>query len=103
MKEKTELESCSLLNDSILIELLDEDDVTKSGIILQGSIRETKGTVVKTGPGVFTQNGEQLPMQVKVGDVVMLNKSKDNYKDVSLDEVKYKFTNEREVTIVLQR
>jgi len=103
MEEKTELEQCVLLNDSILVELKEGDSRTKSGIILHESSKRTKGEIVKTGPGVYTQNGEQLPMQVKTGDIVLLKNDKDSYKDIKLDGGNYKFANEREVTVVLKR
>lgn len=46
--------------------------VTASGLVLPGSALEipNDGTVVAVGPGRALDNGDVLPMTVKVGDVV---------------------------------
>ena len=54
-----------------------EQEVTKTtgGIIIPETAesRDTKiGTVVSVGEGIYTNDGVKIPMQVKVGDKVMM-------------------------------
>lgn len=100
-EDRPELEQCKLLNDSILVRMDEGGNKTESGLILSAGL-ETEGVVAKTGPGAYTQQGEQLPMQVKVGDVVRLKNDEENYKTVRLDGDKYLFANEREIILILK-
>jgi len=71
------------LGDRILVKPLAEETATKSGILLPDTAKEKpeKGEIVATGPGRTLENGNILPMQVKIGDVVM-------FKKYSPDEIK---------------
>lgn len=62
-------------NDRVIVERKAAEDTSKGGIILPDSAKDapTEGTVVATGPGRLLDNGERMPMQVKVGDVIMFN------------------------------
>ena len=64
------------LEDHILVEAVQEDAVTKSGIILPDSNKEkpSKGTVIAVGPGKVLENGTRSPMDVHVGQVVYFTK-----------------------------
>ena len=53
------------------------DKTTKSGIIITDSASRGEtvfGEVVAIGPGIFTHNGERIPISVEVGDKVMYKK-----------------------------
>ena len=64
------------LEDHILVESVQEDAVTKSGIILPDTNKEkpSKGTVVAVGPGKILDNGTRSSMDVTVGQVVYFTK-----------------------------
>jgi len=64
------------LEDHILVEPVQEDAMTKSGIILPDSNKEkpSKGTVIAVGPGKVLENGTRSPMDVTVGQVVYFTK-----------------------------
>ncbi len=64
------------LEDHILVEAVQEDAMTKSGIILPESNKEkpSKGTVVAVGPGKVLENGSRSPMDVQPGQVVYFTK-----------------------------
>jgi|TARA_B110000305_G_scaffold108230_1_gene121809 chaperonin GroES len=54
-----------------------EEKKSKGGLILTDSIqRGTKvyGEVVSVGTGIFSQNGERIPITVQVGDKVLYTK-----------------------------
>jgi len=66
------------LGNRVFIEPIEEDKVTKSGIVLPETTekeRPIKGKVMATGPGKFDEDGEKrIPMSVKVGDIVLFKK-----------------------------
>lgn len=64
------------LHDRILVKRLEEEQVTKGGIIIPDSAKEKpiKGEVVAAGPGKVVDDGKQIAMSVKTGDKVIFNK-----------------------------
>jgi chaperonin GroES len=64
------------LEDRVLVERLEKEETTKSGIVLPDTAQEkpTKGKVVAVGPGKYSDKGELIPMPVKEGDVVVFAK-----------------------------
>ncbi|MDK2920884.1 MAG: chaperonin GroES [Desulfonauticus sp.] len=64
------------LQDRVLVKRLEEEEVTKGGIIIPDTAKEKpiKGEVVAVGPGKTTDDGKTIPMSVKVGDKVLFNK-----------------------------
>ncbi|GAB4284255.1 MAG: co-chaperone GroES [Coriobacteriia bacterium] len=62
------------LFDNVVVKPAKAEETVKSGIIIPDSAKEkpTKGEVVAVGEGRFDEEGEKrIPMDVKVGDVVM--------------------------------
>lgn len=59
------------LADRVLIEPMEAEEKTSSGIYIPDTAKEKpqKGTVIAAGPGT-----KDLPMEVKVGDVVLYGK-----------------------------
>jgi len=64
------------LYDRILVERVEEEEKTKSGIIIPDAAREKqqRGKVVAVGKGRVNDKGEVLKLEVKVGDVVLFEK-----------------------------
>jgi chaperonin GroES len=64
------------LHDRILVKRLEEEQVTKGGIIIPDSAKEKpiKGEVVAVGQGKTADDGKLIPMNVKAGDKVIFNK-----------------------------
>ena len=64
------------LHDRVLIEVLDSEEKTAGGIIIPDTAKEKpqEGKVVAIGPGAKTEDGKTIPMDVKVGDLVLLGK-----------------------------
>lgn len=59
------------LEDHVLIKPFNQENITKSGIILPDSKEKPKKwEVVAIGMGKVLDNGQRSPMDVKVGDVV---------------------------------
>src|SRR5437764_9520425 len=63
------------LGDRVIVEVLDEEESTVSGIVLPDTAREKpqRGRVVAVGPGRY-EDGELVPLDVKKGDEVVFSK-----------------------------
>ena len=64
------------LHDRVLIEVLDSEEKTAGGIIIPDTAKEKpqEGKVVAIGSGARTEDGKIIPMDVKVGDLVLFGK-----------------------------
>jgi len=64
------------LGDRLIVEVLDEEDVTFSGIVLPDTAKEKpqRGRVLAVGPGSRDDNGKFVPMDVEEGDEIVFSK-----------------------------
>ena len=64
------------LHDRIIVERIEEETTTASGIIIPDSAKEKpqEGSVLAVGKGKVTEDGKVLPLDVKVGDKVLFGK-----------------------------
>lgn len=64
------------LEDRIVIQQLDAETTTASGIVIPDTAKEKpqEGKVVAVGPGRVDDNGNRVPVDVQVGDVVIYSK-----------------------------
>lgn len=64
------------LGDRIIVEILDEEATTASGIVLPDTAQEKpqRGKVLAVGPGPRDEDGEYIKMDVAVGDEVIFSK-----------------------------
>ncbi len=72
------------LADRVLIEVQEEETKTKGGILLPDTAQKKsqKGKVLAVGAGKIADNGQRIPMEVKVGDEVLFAK----YSGTDIDE-----------------
>lgn len=76
------------LEDHILIEAINEESTTKSGIILPDSKEKpSKGRVVAVGNGKILDNGSRAPIDVAVNDIVYFTKYSPD--ELDIDGKKY--------------
>ena len=63
------------LGDRLIVEVLDEEETTTSGIVLPDTAKEKpqRGTVLATGPGHY-EDGDLVAIDVSVGDEVIYSK-----------------------------
>ena len=63
------------LNDRVLVERVEASDTTAGGIVLPESAKEkpTQGRVVATGDGRHNDQGDRIPLSVKVGDRILFS------------------------------
>jgi chaperonin GroES len=64
------------LYDRIVVKRLEEEETLQSGIIIPDSAKEKpqKGEVVAVGQGKRLENGNLVPLDVKVGDRILFGK-----------------------------
>ena len=63
------------LEDRIVVRTLEAEQTTASGLVIPDTAKEKpqEGEVMAVGPGRF-EDGNRVPMDVKVGDVVLYSK-----------------------------
>ncbi len=64
------------LGDRLIVEPLEEEETTVSGIVLPDTAKEKpqRGRVLAVGPGGRNDKGELVPMEVAVGDEIIYSK-----------------------------
>jgi chaperonin GroES len=64
------------LGDRVVIELVEQEETTASGIVLPDSAQEKpqEGKVVAIGSGRVTDSGEKVALEVKEGDHIIFSK-----------------------------
>lgn len=64
------------LHDRVVIRRLEEERTTAGGIVIPDTATEKpiQGEVIAVGKGKILDNGEQRPLDVKVGDRVLFGK-----------------------------
>jgi chaperonin GroES len=64
------------LGDRIVIELVESEEKTASGIVLPDSAKEKpqEGKVVAVGTGRVLENGERVALEVSVGNRIIFSK-----------------------------
>ncbi|MET3576883.1 co-chaperone GroES [Bhargavaea ullalensis] len=64
------------LGDRIIIELIEAEETTSSGIVLPDSAKEKpqEGKVIAVGTGRYLDNGTKVDLEVKEGDHIIFSK-----------------------------
>jgi chaperonin GroES len=64
------------MGDRILVKPLAKEEVTRGGIVLPDTVKEKpqEGEVIAVGAGKRSEKGELIPMDLKVGDIVLYAK-----------------------------
>ena len=64
------------LEDRIVVKTLEAETTTASGLVIPDSAKEKpqEGEVLAIGPGRIDDNGQRVPLDVKVGDKVIYSK-----------------------------
>ena len=77
------------LGDRLIVEVLDEDEITVSGIVLPDTAKEKpqRGNVLAVGPGPRDEDGKYIKMDVEVGDEIIFSKYGGTEIKVGADDV----------------
>lgn len=89
------------LADRVVIKMSEAEETTKSGIVLAGAAKEKPqiAEVVAVGPGA-TENGNLIPMEVKVGDKILVSKYSGT--EVKVDGVEYTILKQSDVLAIVE-
>jgi chaperonin GroES len=92
------------MGDQLLLKAKQNENKTKSGIILtETDSAYGYAEVISVGPGLFTQTGDKIPMQCKVGDTVMAPMrllSGKNGNEIKFEDEKYILVRESEISML---
>ena len=91
------------LGDRVVVEPLEEDQMTTSGIYLPDTAKEKpqQGKIVAAGPGAQKDDGKRVPLEVKVGDIVLYAKYAGT--EVKQDGKELLILSERDVLAILKK
>ncbi|WP_370616122.1 co-chaperone GroES [Mumia sp. Pv 4-285] len=92
------------LEDRIVVKILEAEQTTASGLVIPDTAKEkpTEGSVLAVGPGRFNEDGdERIPVDVKVGDVVVF--SKYGGTEVKYDGQEFLILSARDVLAVIEK
>ena len=90
------------LADRVVVKLVEAEEKTKTGIFLTASAQEKPqvAEVVAVGPGARDDNGQLIPMEVKVGDRVITGKYTGT--EVKMDGAEYTIVKQGDILAVVE-
>ena len=91
------------LGDRVVVEPLEKEEKTASGIILPETAKEKpqEGQVVAAGPGRLDDNGKRVEMDVKKGDIVLFAKYSGT--EIKIDDKKLLILKEYDILAIVQK
>ena len=91
------------LEDRIVIRQVEAEPTTASGLVIPDTAKEKpqEGEVIAVGPGRVDDNGNRIPVDVKVGDVVIY--SRYGGTEVKYDGQEFQILSSRDVLAVVER
>jgi chaperonin GroES len=89
------------LHDRLIVRRLEEGEQKSGGIIIPDTAKEKpqRGTVIAAGNGKVNDEGARIPLDVKVGDLILFGKYAS---EVKLDGEDYVILREDEVLAVVE-
>jgi len=92
------------LEDRILVQTLEAEQTTASGLVIPDTAKEKpqEGQVLAVGPGRFDEDGDKrIPLDIKVGDVGIY--SKYGGTEVKYDGQEYLLLSARDVLAIVEK
>ncbi len=79
----------SPLGNRVLASRIEQEEVLKGGIILPDAAKKKQemAVVIAVGPGLLNKEGKTLPMPVKIGDKILMDKYAGQ--EITLDDEEY--------------
>jgi chaperonin GroES len=90
------------LGDRLVVEPQEREQTTASGLVLPETAKEKpqQGEVLAVGPGRLDDDGKRVPMDVKVGDIILY--AKYGGTEVKIDEKKLLILKESDVLAIVE-
>jgi len=85
------------LADRVLVKPMEKEEKTKSGIYLPDTAKEKpqEGEIIAVGPGKLNDEGQRIPMDLKVGDKVLY--AKYGGTEIKVDDVEMMILRESDI------
>jgi chaperonin GroES len=85
------------LHDRVLVKRLEAEETTKGGIIIPDTAKEKpqEAQVIAVGKGRVTEDGKVVPLDVKIGDKVLIGKFSGT--EVNIDGEEHVIVREEEI------
>lgn len=90
------------LGSRVLVQRLEPEETMKGGIILPDSAKKKQESarVIAVGTGKKLEDGKELPMPVKVGDVVLMDKY--SGQEVTVDDEEYIIVKSEDIIAIIE-
>ena len=90
------------LGDKVVVAIVEAEEKTKGGIILPDTAKEERaeGKIVAVGKGKMKDDGTIIPLEVKIGDIVLFGKYAGD--EILVDSKKHKIIRESEILAVVE-
>lgn len=91
------------LHDRVLVQRIETEEQVSGGIIIPDSAKEKpqEAAVAAVGPGKVNDDGSRSPMDVKVGDRVLIGKYSGS--EIKVDDKDFVILREDEIFAVVER
>ena len=102
LRRKEETMKIKPLHDRVIVKRVSEEDMTKGGLYIPESAKETpaEGKILAAGPGK-TEDGKLVPMGVKVNDLILFSKYAGT--EVKVDGEELLIMREEDILGILQK
>lgn len=90
------------LGNRVVVEPIEQEEVTVGGIVLPDTAKEKpqRGKVLSIGPGDRDEDGDRIPLDVAVGDVVLFAKYSGT--EIKIDGKKILILRENDLLAIVQ-
>ena len=90
------------LGDRVVIQVLEKEEKTKSGIFLPDTAKEKpqEGKIVAVGTGKVLDNGQRVALDVKEGDRIIFSKYAGT--EIKIDGQEYLILSERDILAIVE-
>jgi len=90
------------LNDRVLVKRIEEQEVTKGGIVIPDTAKEkpVEGRIMAVGPGKMSDAGKRMTLQVKEGDRVLFGKYSGS--EIKVEGEEYLMMREEDILAVIE-
>ncbi len=90
------------LGDRVVIKVLEQEEMTVSGIVLPDTAKEKpqQGKIMAVGTGKVLESGERIPLEVQEDQTVIFSKYSGT--EVKIDGEEYLILSERDVLAIVE-
>ncbi|HET9229473.1 MAG TPA: co-chaperone GroES [Thermoanaerobaculia bacterium] len=89
------------LQDRVLVKRVEQQEQVRGGIIIPDTAKEKpqEAEVVAVGPGKLNDEGKRTPLEVQVGDRILMGKYSGS--EIKIDDMDYVIVREDEILAVI--